>query len=141
VPSTASSSTTFSAERRAFARYFVVGGICACVDIGLFMLFAQGLGLPYLRVAACTFIIATLLNYVLSVRFVFVSGKRFTRRWEVALVFLVSGMGLAVNAAVLLFGVEMAHVGLLFSKLAATGVVFFWNYFSRRVLIFGATHA
>jgi putative flippase GtrA len=141
VPSTASSSTTFSAERRAFARYFVVGGICACVDIGLFMLFAKGLGLPYLRVAACTFIIATLLNYVLSVRFVFVSGKRFTRRWEVALVFVVSGMGLAVNAAVLWFGVEMAHVGLLFSKLAATGVVFFWNYFSRRVLIFGATHS
>jgi putative flippase GtrA len=141
VPSTASSSTTFSAERRAFARYFVVGGICACVDIGLFMLFAKGLGLPYLRVAAGTFVIATLLNYFLSVRFVFVSGTRFTRRWEVALVFLVSGMGLAVNAAVLWFGVEMAHVGLLFSKLAATGVVFFWNYFSRRVLIFGATHS
>jgi putative flippase GtrA len=140
VPSTASSSTTFSAERRAFARYFVVGGICACVDIGLFMLFAKGLGLPYLRVAAGTFVIATLLNYFLSVRFVFVSGTRFTRRWEVALVFLVSGMGLAVNAAVLWFGVEVMSFGLLFSKLAATGVVFFWNYFARRVLIFGATH-
>jgi putative flippase GtrA len=118
-----------------------VGGICACVDIGLFMLFAKGLGLPYLRVAAGTFLIATLLNYFLSVRFVFVSGKRFTRRWEVALVFLVSGMGLAVNAAVLWFGVEVMGFGLLLSKLAATGVVFFWNYFARRVLIFGATHA
>ena len=138
---TAFSSTTFSAERRAFARYFVVGGICACVDIGLFMLFAKGLGLPYLRVAAGTFLIATLLNYVLSVRFVFVSGRRFTRRWEVALVFAVSGMGLAVNASVLWFGVEFARFGLLLSKLVATGVVFFWNYFARRVLIFGATHA
>jgi putative flippase GtrA len=140
VPSTASSSTTFSAERRAFARYFVVGGICACVDIGLFMLFAKGLGLPYLRVGAGTFIIATLLNYFLSVRFVFVSGHRFTRRWEVALVFLVSAMGLAVNSGVLWFGVEVMRFGLLLSKLAATGVVFFWNYFARRVLIFGKTH-
>ena len=138
---TAFSSTTFSAERRAFARYFVVGGICACVDIGLFMLFAKGLGLPYLRVAAATFLIATLLNYFLSVRFVFVSGRRFTRRWEVALVFVVSGMGLAVNASVLWFGVEVARFGLLLSKLFATGVVFFWNYFARRVLIFGATHS
>ena len=132
MTSTASSSTTFSAERRAFARYFVVGGICACVDIGLFMLFAKGLGLPYLRVAAGTFIIATLLNYVLSVRFVFVSGHRFTRRWEVALVFLVSAMGLAVNSGVLWFGVEVMGFGLLLSKLAATGVVFFWNYYSGR---------
>jgi putative flippase GtrA len=140
VPSTASSSTTFSAERRAFARYFVVGGICACVDIGLFMLFAKSLGMPYLRVAPGTFIIATLLNYVLSVRFVFVSGHRFTRRWEVALVFLVSAMGLAVNSGVLWFGVEVMRFGLLLSKLAATGVVFFWNYFARRVLIFGKTH-
>ena len=38
---------------------FVVGGIATCVDVGLFMLFAQGLGLPYLRVAACTFVVAT----------------------------------------------------------------------------------
>ncbi|MGZ5662308.1 MAG: GtrA family protein [Usitatibacter sp.] len=139
--STASSSTTFSAERRAFARYFVVGGICACVDIGLFMLFAKGFGLPYLRVAAGTFVAATLLNYILSVRYVFVSGKRFSRRWEVVLVFVVSAMGLAVNSGVLWLGVEVARAGLLVSKVAATGFVFFWNYFARRALIFGATHA
>ncbi len=139
--STASSSTTFSAERRAFARYFVVGGICACVDIGLFMLFAKGLGMPYLRVATASFLIATLLNYFLSVRFVFVSGMRFSRRWEIFLVFAVSAMGLAVNAGVLWLGVEVARLGLFVSKLAATGFVFFWNYFARRALIFGATHA
>jgi len=56
-------------------------------------------------------------------------------------VFAVSAMGLAVNSGVLWFGVEIARFGLLLSKLVATGVVFFWNYFARRVLIFGATHA
>jgi len=44
-----------------------VGGVSACVDIGLFMLFAKVLGLPYLRVAVGTFILATLVNYLLSV--------------------------------------------------------------------------
>ena len=136
--STASSSTTFFAEARRIARYFVVGGVAACVDIGLFLLFAQYLGLPYLRVSAATFVAATLVNYWLSIRFVFVSGARFRRRWELVLVFVVSAVGLALNQAILAFGVESLRMALLPSKLLATGAVFFWNYFARRVLVFGA---
>ena len=144
--STASSSTTSSADRRgrarlfarALARYFLVGGFAAAIDIGLFVLFAQYLGLPYLRVAAASFVVATLANYWLSIRFVFVSGQRFRRRWEVALVFAVSLAGLAFNALILWLCVEMLHFGLLAAKLTATGVVFFWNFLARRILIFGA---
>jgi putative flippase GtrA len=111
------------------------------VDIGLFMLFAQYLGLPYLRVAGASFVIATLVNYFLSVRFVFVSGLRFRRRWEIAMVFVVSGIGLAVNQLVLYGSIEFGHTSLLFAKLVATGTVFFWNYVARRAFIFGATRA
>jgi putative flippase GtrA len=118
-----------------------VGGVAACVDIGLFMFFAQYMGLPYLRVSAASFVVATLVNYLLSIRFVFVSGQRFRRRWEVALVFLVSAIGLVLNQAILAFSVESLKLSLLLSKLAATGVVFFWNYFARRVLVFGAVRA
>lgn len=139
--STAFSSTTFFAEAKRIARYFAVGGVAACVDISLFMFFAQYMGLPYLRVSAASFVVATLVNYLLSIRFVFVSGQRFRRRWEVALVFLVSGIGLGINQAILAFCVEGLKFSLLFSKLVATGVVFFWNYFARRVFVFGAVRA
>jgi putative flippase GtrA len=138
VRSTASSGTTSFAEARLLGRYFVVGGAAACVDIGLFLLFAKGLGLPYLRVAAATFLVATLVNYLLSVRFVFRSGQRFRRRWEIALVYLVSGVGLALNQAILFVCVEMFHLGLVLAKLTATGTVFFWNYLARRFFVFGS---
>jgi putative flippase GtrA len=128
VPSTASSSTTSS----------VVGGIAAVVDIGLFMLFAQYFAMPYLRVAAASFLVATLVNYWLSIRFVFVSGQRFRRRYEMALVFAVSLAGLALNASILWMCVEHGQFPLLLAKLTATGVVFFWNFLARRILIFGA---
>ena len=137
--STASSSTTSFAELKSVSRYFLVGGAAAAVDVGLFMLFAQGLGLPYLRVAAATFVLATLVNYFLSVRFVFVSGLRFRRRWEIALVFAVSAVGLLVNQAILWACVELGGFGLLGAKLAATAVVFSWNYLARRHIVFGAT--
>jgi putative flippase GtrA len=123
------------------ARYLVVGGVAAIVDISLFMLFAEGLGLPYLRVSAATFVLATLVNYWLSIRLVFVSGARFRRRWEVALVFAVSTIGLGLNQVILAFSVEKLATGLLAAKLLATGMVFFWNYFARRVLVFGAVRA
>ena len=118
----------------------MVGGVCALVDLGIFMLFAQVLGYPYLRVSAGSFLIATLLNYFLSVRFVFVSGLRFHKRWEVVLVFVVSAVGLGLNQLILALCVEQVGLNLFFSKVAATGCVFFWNYFGRRVLVFGATH-
>jgi putative flippase GtrA len=123
---------------RGLGRYFIVGGVAACVDIGLFLLFAKHLGLPYLRVATASFVLATLVNYYLSVRFVFVSGQRFRRRWEVAMVFLVSAVGLALNAAILWVCVELGRLDLLLAKVTATGVVFFWNYFARRIFVFGA---
>jgi len=143
VRSGASSSTTSfaEAETRNIVRYFVVGGVCALVDLGILMLFAQVLGYPYLRVSAASFLIATLLNYFLSVRFVFVSGLRFHKRWEVVLVFVVSAVGLGLNQLILALCVEQVGLNLFFSKVTATGCVFFWNYFARRVLVFGGTHA
>ena len=141
MPSGASSSTTSFAETRHIARYFVVGGVCALVDLGVFFAFAKLLGMPYLRVAAGGFVVATLLNYFLSVRFVFVSGARFRKRWEVALVFAVSAVGLGLNQLILALCVEQLGLELVLSKIAATGCVFFWNYFARRVLVFGDVHA
>ncbi|MEP7260354.1 MAG: GtrA family protein [Usitatibacter sp.] len=115
-----------------------MGGAAACVDIGLFMLFAQHYGYPYLRVGALSFIAATLVNYWLSIRFVFVSGTRYQRKWEIAMVFAVSAIGLLFNQAILALCVETFTLALLPAKLVATGVVFFWNYFARRMFVFGA---
>ena len=55
---------------------------------------------------------------------------------------LVSAIGLALNQAILAFvRGDRSSSRCCFSKLVATGVVFFWNYFARRVLVFGAAHA
>jgi putative flippase GtrA len=117
-------------------RYFFVGGAAALVDFGLFALLARVAGLPWFPVALFSFTLATLLNYLLSVRHVFESGIRFTRRHELMLVYLVSAVGLAINQVVLWFGIESARVDMLVAKLIATGTVFFWNYGARRYFIF-----
>jgi putative flippase GtrA len=117
-------------------RYFFVGAAAAAVDIGLFTVFARLLGYNYLAVAGCTFVVATLVNYWLSVRHVFQSGARFERYPEVTLVFAVSAIGLAINQAVLFVAVDKLDLDLVLSKILATGIVFLWNYQLRANFVF-----
>jgi putative flippase GtrA len=117
-------------------RYFAVGATAAAVDLSLFALFAAHLGFNYLVVGCVTFLLATAVNYLLSVRFVFRSGVRFARRHEVLLVFAVSAVGLALHQLVLYAGVGLLHVHLLLAKVVATGTVFLWNYGARSRFVF-----
>ena len=120
------------------ARYLVVGGVAACVDIGIFVVFAKGLGWNYLGVAAVGFCLATLVNYVLAVRLVFESGVRFRRRQELGLVYLVSGIGLFLNQLVLYVGIDVLGGEMVLCKLVATSIVFGWNYGARAHFVFSA---
>jgi putative flippase GtrA len=117
-------------------RYFGVGAMAAAVDILLFAWLAGSLGYPYLAVGCFTFVLATAVNYALSVRFVFRSGVRFARRHEILLVFGISAVGLALNQAILYLAIGRLDFALVPSKLGATGVVFAWNYFARSHFVF-----
>lgn len=122
--------------RHTLLRYAIVGGIAALIDISFFAFFAKWLGYSYLWVAAEGFILATLINYQLSRRFVFAATTRFTRTTELGLVYLVSLIGLSVHQLVLFWMVDHAAIGLMTSKLTATGIVFFWNYLARKYFVF-----
>jgi putative flippase GtrA len=117
-------------------QYLGVGTAAAAVDISLFTLFARQLGYDYLVVGFFTFILATGVNYVLSVRYVFESGVRFPRAHEIMLVFGVSAVGLAINQAILYIAIGRLNLDLLLGKLVATGVVFGWNYLARSRFVF-----
>ena len=117
-------------------RYFLVGGTAASVDLALFATLTQWAGLPWFPVAVCSFVIATLVNYLLSIVFVFESGVRFRKRHELLLVFVVSGIGLAANQTILWALIERVGLHMVLAKIIATGGVFFWNYTARHLFIF-----
>jgi putative flippase GtrA len=122
-------------------RYFIVGGVAATVDIGFFFLFAKLAGFNYLVVSPLGFVLATGVNYRLSIRHVFQSGVRFSQRREIFLVYVVSAVGLLINQLVLYFLVDQVGAELMLSKLTATVTVFFWNYWMRSNYVFGPPSA
>ena len=120
-----------------FLRYFIVGGAAAIVDCLLFAVFTRYFHVPWFLSSLLSFTAATLVNYALSVRFVFNSGVRFKRRHhEVSAVFFVSFVGLLINQMSLWYFIELVGVDPLVSKIIGTGIVFFWNYGSRRYFVF-----
>jgi len=118
------------------ARYFAVGAAAATVDLGLFTVMVTGLGAHYLAGGAAAFLVATVVNYLLCIRFVFTSRSRFSRRGELIAVYFVSGSGLVVHQAILYAGVDLLRQSVYASKLAAMAVVFFWNYLLRKHYVF-----
>lgn len=117
-------------------KYFFVGGISAIIDVGLFSFFTGYLSWPWLPVSVVTFILATLVNYYLSIFFVFQSGIRYRKKQEIFRVFVISSLALVINQIILFISIEIFELNPIKSKILATGSVFFWNFFGRSRFIF-----
>lgn len=117
-------------------RYFFVGGIAAITDLIIFFIFAKLLNFPYLLVGACGFIIATIVNYLLSIRFVFTSGARFGREQEVLLIYAISLIGLLFHQLILYLFIDQLSIEMMTSKVAAILSVFIWNFSMRNNYVF-----
>jgi putative flippase GtrA len=117
-------------------KYFFVGGAAAAVDLTVFTVFVKLLGYNYLAVSVCGFTIATPVNYLFGIKFVFRRGARFSTRHEVALLYLVSATGLAFNTGLLFAFVEYLRLDSLIAKILATLGTFLWNYTLRQRFVF-----
>jgi putative flippase GtrA len=119
-----------------FIRYFIIGGIAALTNMAIFFIFAKILRFNYLAVGALAFIVATFVNYTLSVKYVFKSGIRFSKQKELFWVYVVSIIGLIENEVILYLLVSLLHVEIMISQIIAVGAVFFWNYIARNSFVF-----
>ena len=117
-------------------RYFFVGGISAIIDISLFAIFAGYFKFPWAIVSLISFIIATLANYFLSIKFVFKSGLRFKKNHEILGIFVLSGLALILNQMILYLLIEKISINLVISKCITMGMLFLWNYYGRKIFIF-----
>ena len=114
--------------------YFIVGGICFCIDIGGFVAL-RSLTLPILTASVLSFVAATLVNYVLCCGFVFRRG-RFSRPEEIGRLFMIALVGLGLNTAVVWALVSFLQLDPTLAKILAVLPVFAWNYLGRRAMVF-----
>lgn len=120
----------------ALAKYVVIGGVSALTEWSVFWLLLNLAALHYIAAAMVAFVIATLVNYLLCVRTIFVSKTK--SRWkDAAMVYVASLLALAVNVSTLALLVREFGLNPMLAKIAGTGAAFLFNFASRQFFIFG----
>lgn len=113
-------------------RYIFVGGFSALVDIGSLYMFTSHLHIHYLVSAFLAFILGTIVNYFLSILWVFESSDK--KKTEFLLFSLIGFGGLLLNGLILWVTVEQFHIFYLIGKLISVAIVVFWSFSLRRLL-------
>ncbi len=119
-----------------FVRYFFVGGLAFVVDFGLLYILTEYAGLHYLLSATLSFIAGLLVNYIISCLWVF-NGSKFKNRLVEFLFFAAIGVvGLALNDTLIWLFTDCIGTHYMFSKIVAAAMVYLWNFFARKYLVF-----
>ncbi|MCM1283736.1 MAG: GtrA family protein [Muribaculaceae bacterium] len=118
-----------------FCKFGLVGTLCFCIDYGIMVLLTARFGIPYFASSAISFIISVIVNYVLSMRFVFKS-KDDRSKWAEMTVFLVlSALGLGLNQMIMWIAVEFFQIFYALAKIFSTLLVTVYNFLSRKLFL------
>ena len=117
-------------------RYTFVGGFAFIVDFGTLFLLTTYFHVHYLISAGIAFIFGLVLNYFLSVKWVFNSRAIANRVSEFLLFALIGLVGLGFNELFLYLFTSIFGIYYLLSKIITSFIVYFWNFFARKVMLF-----
>lgn len=129
-----------------FLRYAIVGGISAVADISVFSLTANVFGINPLAANTISFTLGLLINYFLSRQWVF-NRKSHEFKRDFLLFAAIGLIGLLISNLIIyiLIDKKLMYSILYFlsdsmiktsSKVIATFIVLFWNFFARKKIVF-----
>lgn len=138
-------------------RYGFVGGAAFLVDFGVLYVLTKFVGMGPVLAATISFILGLITNYVLSIAWVF-NNRKMGSRWMEFLIFALIGViGLVFNDLIIHFftscikeqmvtmlskifttltNAQIVQMNIMLSKIISTIIVFFWNFFARKLILF-----
>lgn len=118
-----------------FCKFGLVGILCFCIDYGLMIALTESGILSYFPASAVSFTISVVVNYILSMRFVFKGKDELSKLQEMAVFVALSLVGLAVNQMIMWIAVEFFKMFYALAKILATMIVTTYNFISRKLFL------
>lgn len=129
-------------------KFGIVGVICFGIDFAIFSFLNYVTDTGYMIAAFWGFVISVIVNYLLSMKYVFVRKEDMDRRKEFIVFVILSVIGLGLNEAIIygcvdgiyrnwiwlqgLITVGLAEMG---GKIVATGIVMVYNFITRKIFL------
>ena len=117
-------------------RFLVVGGATFTIDMVLLLVLAEYLGVYYLFSAAIAFLIASIINYLLSTLAVFKTGRHKNKIKEIIYFLLFTSVGVILNHSVIYFCTNTFMINLSISKGFSTVIVTIFNFLTKKHFVF-----
>lgn len=115
-------------------RFGVVGVLAFIVDYGILYLLTEYVHLYYLLSSIISFLISLVVNYILSIKWVFDVQKKQTVK-DVIIFTVLSTIGLLINSLVMYLSVELFSIYYMIGKIIATFIVMVWNFITRKIFV------
>ena len=117
-------------------RYVIAGGGLFLIDVVLFYVFAVFFNINYLVVNTTLFLFCSVLNYILSYKWVFLDSNIDSHSRNIKVLMLVLLFSLLLSNLQLYFYIEILTLEKLDSKLLSAVMVFIWNFLARKYFVF-----
>ncbi len=130
-----------------FIRFSFVGAICFLIDFCLYTL-CNYIGVPYLISGVIGFSVSVIVNYILSMRYVFKGRDDISVRTEFVVFVILSVIGLGINEFLLYLCIDQFYMKSIWiqeimsqrvvemlAKIFATAVVTVYNFVTRKLLL------
>ena len=114
--------------------YLVVGGVATVAEWAVFFVLIR-CTLHYTIATAIAYVLSTFVNWVMGRLLVFKESKGSVMK-EILSIYLVSVVGLLLNILIMWVAVDLLSFGEGISKIGATGIVFFFNFLVRKLVIY-----
>ncbi len=117
-------------------RYFVVSGLSLVIDFCTLFAFTSLLHIHYLVSSVLSYSIGLVINYFISVRWVFNTRKYADRRKEFALFVIIGLLGLGINTLTMWLFTSVLALYYLLARVISAAIGYTWKYVARRLIIF-----
>jgi len=117
-------------------RYFGASAFALAIDLATYSGLIYVAGVHYLFAAPVGFALGLALIYLLSVRWVFAERRLADRRVEFTVFTLIGLAGMGINELVIYAGVDRFALGPVPAKLVSAGLVFCFNFATRKLVLF-----